>query len=139
MEKVSSLSTVSRLAVINFCLTPFSLGAVKMRSHKGPRSTGKPQRHQKQSQVRRAALFKSNSALGAPLPIMHALPTERSRDRRTAQQVAMVVPWVSYCPLFAQCGLTVEIDCRHRLMLNASHTNCPHRGAARHDLPLTCR
>ena len=89
MEKVSSLSTVSHLAVINFCLTPFSLGAVKMRSHKGPRLTGKAQRHQKQSQVRCAALFKSNPSLGAPLPVMHALPTERSRDRRTAQQVAM--------------------------------------------------
>ena len=136
---MSSLSTVSCLAIINFRLTPFSLGEVKMRSHKGPRSTGKPQRHQKQSQVQRAVLFKSNSALGAPLPIMHALPMEHSRDCRMAQQVAMVVPWVSYCPLFAQCGLTVEIDCRHRLMLNASHTNRPHRGAARHDLPLTCR
>ncbi|EDR15509.1 uncharacterized protein LACBIDRAFT_321394 [Laccaria bicolor S238N-H82] len=72
-----------------------SLGAVKMRSHKGPRSSGKPQRHQKQSQVRCAALFKSNPALDAPLRVMHALPTERSMDRRTAQQVAMVVPWRS--------------------------------------------
>ena len=123
MEKVSSLSTVSRLAVINFCLTPFSLGEVKMRSHKGPRSTRKPQRHQKQSQLQRAALFKSNPTLGVPLPVMHALPTERSRDRWMAQQVAMVVPWVSYCPLLAHCGLTVEIDCRHRLMSTASHTN----------------
>ena len=123
MEKVSSLSTVSCLAVINFRLTPFSLGEVKMHSHKVPRSTGKPQRHQKQSLLRRAALFKSNPALGAPLPVMHALPTERSRDRRTAQQVLMVVPWVSCCPLLAQCGLTVEIGCRHRLMSTASHTN----------------
>ena len=47
--------------------------------------------------------------LGVPLPVLHALITERPRDRWTAQQVAMVVPWVSYCPLLAQCGLTVEI------------------------------
>lgn len=62
-----------------------SLGAVKMRSH----PNGKAQRY---SQIRRAALFKSDPAL-APSPILHTLPTERSRDLRTAQQVAMVIPW----------------------------------------------
>ncbi|KIJ93447.1 hypothetical protein K443DRAFT_684551 [Laccaria amethystina LaAM-08-1] len=51
-----------------------SLGLVKTHSHKGPDSS---------------------------LPLLHALPTEHSKDHRTAQQIAMVVPWAkSYVKRF---------------------------------------
>ncbi|EDR01109.1 uncharacterized protein LACBIDRAFT_333492 [Laccaria bicolor S238N-H82] len=71
-----------------------SLSPVKMHSHKGPRPNAKSQWYQKQSQIRQAALFKSDPAVPpSQALIIHALPIEQSRDLQMAQQVAMVIPW----------------------------------------------
>lgn len=74
------------------CLSYFSLLPSTRRPHRGPRP-GPKKSKSKQSALRREAL------LGRGVPdengvIHQALPTERSKDMRTAEQIRGLIPWV---------------------------------------------
>jgi len=55
--------------------------------------------------------------------ILHTLPTERSKNHRTAQQIAMVVPWVSLQLLISQPTVNVKHDHRPRIMSSNFRTD----------------
>jgi len=64
--------------------------------------------------------FEKNDAVG------HAFPTERSRDNRTAQEVAAFIPWVSRRALSnRQC-----IDIKNRLRTSFPSTRTGHSPSA---------
>jgi hypothetical protein len=48
----------------------------------------------KRSALRREALISHTNGTGANV-VMHALPTERSKDTRTIEEIAQLIPWVS--------------------------------------------
>jgi hypothetical protein len=87
--------------------------------------------YQKQSHIRQAAPFKSGPAPDSSPPLLHALPTEHSKDCWTAQQIVMVVPWVSPQLLISQLTVNVEHNHRLRVMSSNFHTNHLCRGLMR--------
>jgi hypothetical protein len=77
------------------------------RKHKGPRP-GPKKTTAKKSIQRREQLM--NGRESSPTVIRHALPTQRSKDLRTAEQIAQFIPWVSvFLPFIFRspfCSLT---------------------------------
>ena len=71
----------------------FSLATGARRQHRGPRSGGK-KTLDKQSYQRREKLF--NASAPNNDAVLHALPTEASRDRRTEEEIDAVLPWVRF-------------------------------------------
>jgi hypothetical protein len=70
----------------------FSLATGARRQHRGPRTDGKKSLD-KQSYQRREKLF--DTAIPNNNSVLHALPTEASRDHRTQEEIDAVLPWVS--------------------------------------------
>jgi hypothetical protein len=64
------------------------------RKHRGPQP-GHKKSLAKQSNQRREHLF---DAPAVPDGVVHALPTEASRDHRTEEEISAVLPWVSRSP-----------------------------------------
>lgn len=79
-------------SVFSDCLTGFSLLPGARRPHKGLRAGAKRSKPKQSVQRREQLLDRGTSSMGA---IVHALPTERSRDMRTPEEIAALVPWVS--------------------------------------------
>ena len=73
----------------------FSLATGRRRQHRGPRSGGKKSL-EKQSYQRRERLF--DASIPTENVVQHALPTEASRDRRTEEEIAAILPWVRFRP-----------------------------------------
>ena len=72
------------------------------RPHKGPRIGTKVSKA-KVSARRRELLL--GRGVANSTAVVHALPTERSRDMRTAEQISQLIPWVSPRPVDARCYL----------------------------------
>ncbi|KAH7902845.1 hypothetical protein BJ138DRAFT_1200450, partial [Hygrophoropsis aurantiaca] len=67
-------------------------GAGAKRSHKGPQPNAK-RRQAKISHLRREHLLERTSAGDGSAVVTHTLPTERSKDTRTPEEIASVIPW----------------------------------------------
>ena len=138
MEKVSSLSTVSCLAVINFRLTLSALVRSRCALTKAPGQPGN------------LNVTKSNPCCDVrhcsrAIPLL-VRPTRYSRLAYRALKGSSDGPTgVDGGPLGELLPPSCPMwpDGRDRLQAQ-TYVNCfpykhPHRGAARHDLPLTCR